>query len=1065
MQLNLDFSKNVDNINWPPRKSYPYNYEGTKILDVVREDIYQSKSALVLTGFTSLSFLVDFFGTYDADKLENTRIILGFEPNFRGRRNYETNRPLELEIKEYWLQRRLSIVQGGAVIHLIDKIQKGKVQFRILDSLHAKIYIGDSTAMLGSANFSNNGLTKQFEANIRFERSKDPSHYQNISQIAENFYKLGFDYNTKIIDLLTKLVKSVTWQEAIARAVSEIIEGEWLSEYFQIHEKINKTKLWPTQKKGIARALSILKDNSNVLIADPTGSGKTKLCASLNLYLIHMLYEMGKEYTSSSLIICPPLVIDNWQKEFRKLNEVNKSQISMGLLSNSGRRNQRQINEDITLSKILIVDEAHNYLNRDSNRSKAISKSLADYKILSTATPISRKIGDILRLIELLDIDNLSDEEFQTYRELSEKRNKRFDIDQVEKFRGFIGKFTLRRTKSQLNNEINKEPEKYLNHLGNLCKFPEQECLTYKTSETENDKKLAQRISELASELKGLIYLKSFDNLDTFKLSPMENEQDIIQRRIKSAKALTIFMIRSSLRSSKIALIEHLIGTSRTCQLFDLKSSKNHSGNIIETVEKLSLPLANKKIRKLLPSFLTEIEEFNQTKLKEINLLQEILELAQSLSNEREKGKLQLLLDLSERHNQLIAFDSTVLTLAYLNKLNGENNKDGLRIILLTGSNGRKSQEGELINSFTLGSKETNLIGLFSDKMNEGVNLQQASCVVLLDMPSVIRVAEQRIGRVERMDSPHKNIQVYWPDDSEQFSLKGDSRLYQTTELTEMIYGSNLRLPMIPGRRYFTQLDSVQTVISEFQQAIESGSDDDLKDTFQPVSDLVHGRNKLIPETTYLKIKKVSTTIETGVSFIKLETPWAFFSIRATKTKAPYWVLIINPNRIETDYGIISDFFRGQFSKPQLQETEWNQERLEYYIKILTSNEKSLLSNKKRRALEVAEYILKRKINDKDGILNKRLYMELLKMLQPNATDKEPIDFDKLATIWIEILQPFLNKKRQESSRRKVYNLNSLKNDLKGISFDDTTLLNSFKQNIYTSRIDTKIAACIIASN
>lgn len=65
--------------------------------------------------------------------------------------------------------------------------------------------------------------------------------------------------------------------------------------------------------------------------------------------------------------------------------------------------------------------------------------------------------------------------------------------------------------------------------------------------------------------------------------------------------------------------------------------------------------------------------------------------------------------------------------------------------------------------------------------MSEGLNLQQASAVVLLDMPSVIRIAEQRVGRVDRMNSPHEEIEVWWPDDSDAFSLKTDKKVFQET--------------------------------------------------------------------------------------------------------------------------------------------------------------------------------------------------------------------------------------------------------------------------------------------
>src|SRR5690606_33532522 len=120
----------------------------------------------IVTGFTSLSNLIVFFCSQDFEKLESTRILIGFEPNVRGRKKYLRFK-LDKEIKDYWLKRGLSIMLGGAVINLIDKIDKGIIEFKYKDKLHAKLYVGDKHAILGSSNFSKNGLNYQEEANIR----------------------------------------------------------------------------------------------------------------------------------------------------------------------------------------------------------------------------------------------------------------------------------------------------------------------------------------------------------------------------------------------------------------------------------------------------------------------------------------------------------------------------------------------------------------------------------------------------------------------------------------------------------------------------------------------------------------------------------------------------------------------------------------------------------------------------------------------------------------------------------------------------------------------------------
>lgn len=568
-QTSFDFGA----IKWPDHESFPLNKkQGNDTVEkIIYKDIQNSIEYLIITGFTSLSNLVDYFGSNEFERLERTRILIGFEPNIRGRKKYQSVK-LDREIKEYWLKKGLSIISGGAIMNLIQKIDADKIEFKYKDKLHAKLYVGDTFALLGSSNFSKNGLTTQEEANIRVDRTKqnEQSQYDAIKQIAENYYDEASLYNDKIKELLKVLIQQTGWEEALARAIAELLEGEWLAEYREILEKLKSTNLWPTQWKGLTQAVSILQSQSNVLIADPTGAGKTKLSASLVLALKHWLYQLGKSYSTSSLVICPPLVVSKWEEEFRSLKRIDSAQLSRGLLSNSHLKNKKLVKDYLDLAKILTIDEAHNYLSATSNRTKLIKSNRADYKILVTATPISKKIEDLLRLIELLDLDNLSDEDFMSYLDLVSKPQLRNQEQHIQKLRKFISQFTVRRTKKALNIEIDKNPNAYKNKLNKTCKFPKQVEKIYTTKENANDIKIVVQINELASQIKGMTYLTSFYK-PNFEITLEDSIKGYIEKRISSARALSIYMIRAALRSSHVALIEHIEGTQAAMRFFDFK--------------------------------------------------------------------------------------------------------------------------------------------------------------------------------------------------------------------------------------------------------------------------------------------------------------------------------------------------------------------------------------------------------------------------------------------------------------------------------------------------------------
>lgn len=657
---------------WPKQDDFPinnYTHERT-VKQVVIRDIKNSEEYLIITGFTSLANLIEIFGINDFFRLKKLKVVLGFEPEAINRKKWPTYN-LATEVKNYWLRQGISIILGGAILNLIEHIKLKRFDFRLLDKLHAKLYIGDKHAILGSANFSKNGITKQQEANIRVALTGDEREtyqYNETKLLAENFYDLAEDYNDRLIELLNKLLKDVTWEEALARAVAEVTEGEWLKEYPELYRAVIETELWPTQKMGISKAMYVIQNQGNVLIADPTGSGKTKLCTALAYTLFHWLLANGKKHISNALIISPKQILDNWQKEEKSFKIFNSIK-SMGILSAGKDITKKQVQLDIDRASILIIDEAHNYLNRESIRSRSITPTGSSHIILSTATPINKKADDLLRLIELLDIDNLSDEDLNEYIKLSSSPVKVLDDTYVSKLRNYISQFIVRRTKRKLNEFIEKEPGKYHNSDGKLCKYPKTISTTYKTGETDADKKIALQIKELCGKLKGINYLQKL-RYPEFPLDTDEDKQAYITQRLNSAPALAGHIVKSALRSSRCALMETLAGSEFAMSYYEFESVKSKTGNVIKKIKdcKEKLPVSDFK-KELLPLWLTNFDEYKLSCDTEIDIYQQILFLTKQLSDARDLAKIKLLTDKANQYGKLLAFDSTIITLDYFKKL------------------------------------------------------------------------------------------------------------------------------------------------------------------------------------------------------------------------------------------------------------------------------------------------------------------------------------------------------------------------------------------------------------
>ena len=239
-QFLIDFNREL-----PDKHDFLTNQNMEFADEIISKDIQESSQYLILTGYTSLSYLVNKLSSISP--LPPLKIVLGNEPIYKSSDTKFLNRQHSLsdEIRDYWLEEGFSISLGGAVIKLIELIREQKVRFKILDNLHAKIYLGDHHAILGSSNFSLNGLKYQKEANRRVAKAQ--SEFDGITQIASYYEKQARDFDEQMIELLQLLLKRVSWQEALSRAVAEILEGDWMKKYPSIIDSINRFKLWPTQ--------------------------------------------------------------------------------------------------------------------------------------------------------------------------------------------------------------------------------------------------------------------------------------------------------------------------------------------------------------------------------------------------------------------------------------------------------------------------------------------------------------------------------------------------------------------------------------------------------------------------------------------------------------------------------------------------------------------------------------------------------------------------------------------------------------------------------------------------
>jgi hypothetical protein len=882
---------------WPAPERVLVNHAQARVGGVLVADLARSTDPLLVAGYSSIAQLVDLIAAWDArGSGGQLRVVLGSEPAPSARSSFAAPQvQFTEEVRKFWLAQGISLRLSGKVVTAMAALDAGRVAVRAVGGepgLHAKLYVADQAATVGSSNFSQRGLYSQFEANARFDAATEPDRYAETRQVAQNFWTVGQPWDEAFRTLLRDLLRFVTWQEALARACADLLEGEWARRYLPGSEA--GVHLWPSQVAGIAQALWVIDNVGSVLVADATGSGKTRMGAHLTRAVRDRLYQTGRVRKDLAVLVAPPGVARTWTDEARRCG-LALDVISHGRLSTADGASEDDAVRD---AQILALDESHNFLNKTTKRTRKVTGNAADHVLLFTATPISRGAADLLSLVQLLGPDNFDDTTIDTLLDLERHTATQLTAAQYEALRAQIRRFTVRRTKRMLNELVDVDPDAYRDPgSGRVNRYPQHASRTYPTGESPADEEVAWAIRSHAGALRGLVNLGRQVSRPGSGWAEVGDER-VLGYRLAAARGLAAHLVYDAMRSSRAALIEHVAGTRAAADFEGLtRSFKNtNTGDMLTkiTAARTAGPPAV-DLDCPLPDWLTDPDAWAQACEEELELYQRIDTAARTLSHAREQAKAALIAGVQASHPRVLAFDHHPITLAVLDPL--VRAAGAHHVMLASGSD----QNSKKTVGKALGREATEpAVALCSDALNEGLNLQGASAVIHLDLPTTLRAAEQRVGRVDRMNSPYDTIESHWPIDGPAFATRAAERLQARARATSQLLGANLDLPDLDPDHPHTpppdELVNVKAVIAELEDPDVTW--DGITDALDPVRALIGGDTALIPPAVYREHQHTSHMVISRVSPVHATTPWAFLAITGTEHGAPHWILLeADPDR------------------------------------------------------------------------------------------------------------------------------------------------------------------------
>ena len=219
-------------------------------------------------------------------------------------------------------------------------------------------------------------------------------------------------------------------------------------------ENLNAT-LRPYQMRGYSWMYKNLEIGFGCILADDMGLGKT---LQVITFLLKMKQE-GKFAEKKAIVVMPAGLLCNWQVEIKKF----APELTF-FAYHGGRRNLQKFNADVLLTtyatfrkdfaeldkiewQTIIIDEAQNIKNADSEQSKLLRRMRAPMKIAMSGTPVENRLMEFWTIMDFANHGFFpSASEFREKFETPIQKNGNQIV--AETFRKITAPFMLRRLKT-----------------------------------------------------------------------------------------------------------------------------------------------------------------------------------------------------------------------------------------------------------------------------------------------------------------------------------------------------------------------------------------------------------------------------------------------------------------------------------------------------------------------------------------------------------------------------------------------------------------------------------------
>ncbi len=376
-----------------------------------------SKQMDIATGYLEVGGLLALDGSWQ--KLEKIRIILGDEVTKR------TKDVIEKAVKAILGQIKTSVDAEQeknefliGVPAIVEAMRTRKIECRVYNKgkFHAKSYITyvrddykdqyskvmnipDGYALVGSSNFTKAGLTQNIELNVQIAK--------NVDQLQEWFdahWEESDDITEAILKVMEIQCREFAPYDVYLRSMYEYFKnGEETVSEWEENDSVIYAGLSKYQRDGYHSLVKIADKYSGAFLCDGVGLGKT--------YVGMMLIErfVIKERKNVVLIVPASARVSVWETTIKKtIPDILEGFYPFKIINHTDLlldRNRNLMKQIAQQAEVVVIDEAHHFRNRSSNRYRKLFEMMEQgpqkQMFMLTATPINNSFLDLQHLIEL----------------------------------------------------------------------------------------------------------------------------------------------------------------------------------------------------------------------------------------------------------------------------------------------------------------------------------------------------------------------------------------------------------------------------------------------------------------------------------------------------------------------------------------------------------------------------------------------------------------------------------------------------------------------------------------